>query len=65
MVLNERIITPGTFRYGREEYELSAGEFVQVRMGLASAPEATLQEQCPIGKQWSVHVIVEITETDS
>lgn len=64
MQLDERIILPGHFKYGREEYELLAGEFVQVRKGLSSNPDVTLQEQCPDGKQWVVRVIVEIIETD-
>lgn len=64
MELREYVISARTVKSGSETFAVPVGEFIQVRKGLASAPEVELQEQCPAGKAWNVRVLVEITETD-
>lgn len=65
MQLDERVIVPGCFRYGREAFSLSAGEKVRVQKYVDGSivdvlPEATV----PAGKSWTVVSIIEVTETD-
>lgn len=64
MILKEYVIEARTLMSGSEGFVVPVSEYVQIKKGPVEAPEVVLQEQCPVGKQWNVRVIVEITETD-
>lgn len=49
---------------GDDDFELAAGETLQVRTGVPQSITTLLQEQVPAGKKWSVHIAVTISETD-
>lgn len=55
---------PGSFKSGHEDnISITAGQ----RFTIETSPGGAeiLDEECPVGKVWSVRVIVEITETDA
>ena len=49
---------------GDEEYQVSAGDWIQIRHGPEADPVIDIERQCPAGRAWQVRVFVCITETE-
>ena len=49
---------------GYDEIEILAGERVQIRTGSAGDITDHVDEQCPVGKKWTIKVTIRIDEYD-
>ena len=64
--LEEYNWTARTLKSGTgNEIAVTAGQWLQIRTGLLVAPSIELEEQCPVGKVWSIHILVQIDESDA
>ena len=63
--LNEKNVTASVLKVGDETIQVPAGQYLQIRHGVAENPVEDLTEQCPAGKVWSVLIYVSIVETDA
>jgi len=66
MDLITHTVKASTVKSGQEvAIPVTAGQSFLVRRYKGSSQLNLLNEKCPVGKKWSVRVIVEVTETDA